>query len=829
MKPKLQEVIYLGISLGRGKMYNIKLENEYTTIIVKPGQDLKQRARETGEKFVGKTWASLLALWGLGLLWALSTFSQTTFAGPLAPTVSFTVPANGATGVAINAKIAVTFSEAMNPATIHRGTVALKQDGPHGRGGPEVIGTVSYTGVTATFTPAGNLAPNTAYTATVRRSVKDLAGDKLDSDFDWTFTTGATPDTTPPTVSFTVPANAATGVAVNQKIAAAFSEAMDPLTISPATFTLKQGTTVVAGTVTYAGVTATFDPLSNLAPHTAYTATVRRSVRDLTGNALATDFSWSFATGATPDTTPPTVSFTVPANAATGVAVNQKIAAAFSEVMDPLTISPATFTLKQGATPVAGTVTYAGVTATFSPLSALAPNTTYTATMTTGARDLAGNALASDFVWSFTTGATPNPPPPAVSFTVPSLTVNFAGVNFAGVTAAFAPDSAAANIGIVADAGTGVPISGNVAATFSEAMDPLTITTVTFTLKQGTTAVAGTVSYAGVTATFTPASFLAPLTVYTATITTGARDLAGNALATDFSWSFTTGVTPDTTPPTVSSTVPANAATGVAINQKIAAAFSEAMDPLTISTANFTLKQGTTVVAGTVSYAVVTATFTPGSALAPLTTYTATITTGARDLAGNAPATDFSWSFTTSATLDTTPPTVSSTVPASGATAAAINQTINVTFSKAMDPLTINTASLRVTGPGGTVITGIVGYEVTSKIATLIPASNLAPNAIYTATVTTGARDLAGNALAANFVWSFTTAATPGGQAPVVLGAAATFAVLAASTVTNTGATTLNGDLGLSPGTAVTGFPPGIVNGTIRSEEHTSELPVTVR
>jgi hypothetical protein len=147
----------------------------------------------------------------------------------------------------------------------------------------------------------------------------------------------------------------------------------------------------------------------------------------------------------------------------------------------------------------------------------------------------------------------------------------------------------------------------------------------------------------------------------------------------------------------------------------------------------------------------------------------------------------------------------------------AINQTINATFSEAMDPLTINTASLTVTGLGGTAITGIVGYDVTSKIATLTPASILAPNTVYTATVTTGARDLAGNALAANFVWSFTTAATPAGQAPVALGAASTFEILAGSTVTNTGATTVNGDLGLSPGTAVTGFPPGIVNGTIHA------------
>src|SRR5438067_172894 len=183
---------------------------------------------------------------------------------------------------------------------------------------------------------------------------------------------------------------------------------MDPLTITPGTFTLKQGATAVAGTVTYAGVTATFTPASALAPLTAYTATVTTGARDLAGNAQIGSASWRDRIDATADAIALTVSFTVPANAATRVAISQKSAAAFSESMDPLTITTVTFTLKQGTTAVAGTVSYAGVTATFNPLSTLAPNTTYTATVTTGARDLAGNALVSNFVWSFTTGATPD-------------------------------------------------------------------------------------------------------------------------------------------------------------------------------------------------------------------------------------------------------------------------------------------------------------------------------------------------------------------------------------------------------------------------------------
>jgi hypothetical protein len=288
--------------------------------------------------------------------------------------------------------------------------------------------------------------------------------------------------------------------------------------------------------------------------------------------------------------------------------------------MDPTTLTSATFTLNQGTAPVSGVVTYFGLVSTFTPANNLAANTLYTATITTGAKDLAGNALAVNYVWSFTTGAAPDITPPTVGSTVP-------------VTAAI-----------------DIALSSKPTATFSETMDPLTITASTFTLKQGTTSVPGVVTFTGLVATFAPAANLTYGTVYTATITTGAKDLAGNALASNYVWSFTTGAAPDVTPPTVLSTDPLNNATDVAINKVVALTFSEAIDPLTITSSTFVLKQGTTAVTGTVVYSAKTATFTPSVILLSGTVYTATVSTGVKDLAGNALATSTIWSFTTSST-----------------------------------------------------------------------------------------------------------------------------------------------------------------------------------
>jgi len=177
-----------------------------------------------------------------------------------------------------------------------------------------------------------------------------------------------------------------------------------------------------------------------------------------------------------------------------------------------------------------------------------------------------------------------------------------------------------------------------------------------------------------------------------------------------------------------------------------------------------------------------------------------------------------------SAPGDTVAPTVNSTNPANGAIGVAV---ITASFSEPMNASTITTTTFTVTGPGPTPVTGTVAYDASTQIARFTPSSALALSTAYTATITTGVRDVAGNALASNHVWSFTTAATSNSQASVVLGTAGTFAVLAGSTVTSTGATALTGDLGVSPGTAVTGFPPGTVTGTTHAGNATAATAMT--
>ena len=89
-----------------------------------------------------------------------------------------------------------------------------------------------------------------------------------------------------------------------------------------------------------------------------------------------------------------------------------------------------------------------------------------------------------------------------------------------------------------------------VTVTFSECMDPTTITAATFLVNDGSGNISGLVTYSDTTAAFAPTAILGHGTEYTTTLTTEAKDLADNALGAEYTWSFTTQLKVAMPPPT---------------------------------------------------------------------------------------------------------------------------------------------------------------------------------------------------------------------------------------------------------------------------------------
>jgi len=217
------------------------------------------------------------------------------------------------------------------------------------------------------------------------------------------------PDTTAPTVSSISPTDGATDIAISDSMKVTFNEPMDADTINTSSITLMDSNSVsVTGTVSMSGDIVTFNPQNNLAYSTTYTLNVTTSVTDVSGNALAEAQSVSFTTADEPDnsdTTAPTVSNVSPNDGSSDVAKDTTVSVEFSEAVDSATLATAFSLSTQSGDSVTGTLDVSGSTATFTPSSDLLASTTYVATVTTDAKDIAGNALASEEAWSFTTVA----------------------------------------------------------------------------------------------------------------------------------------------------------------------------------------------------------------------------------------------------------------------------------------------------------------------------------------------------------------------------------------------------------------------------------------
>ena len=509
-----------------------------------------------------------------------------------------------------------------------------------------------------------------------------------------------------PTATATAPPDRATDVSVSTKqVVATFSEPMNPLT-GGAKFALACAAPCVSPTGTAAfDITNTIATLTlkgvSLAPGTEYTASITGATSIATGLALENPLVWTFTTAGSPDVTAPSVTSTIPATTnpgpTLGTPVNSQIVASFTEDMAESAISGTSFTVTCASPCVspAGAVSYVASSrsAVFKPTAVLDPATTYTATITNAASDISGNPLASNYVWTFTTGATADSTRPAVILTVPATTLP-------GPTPGVATNTA-------------------ITAVFSEDMSPATIDGTSFTLTCALpcTNPSGAVSYVASsrTAVFSPATALSVDTVYTATVAASATDLASNALAGNqgslpassaYIWTFRTGAAGDTIAPTVTAQNPVNGAVGICTNKKIHVTFSEAMDPLTVTAATFTLKltNGGTTVTGGVTYDALTriATFIPTLPLigTPATSYTVTVVGGAsgvKDLAGNALAISKVTTFNTNASACASAPALGAAAPfgSFGGNATLTNDGLNTIIN---GDVGANAASSSITG-----------------------------------------------------------------------------------------------------------------------------------
>ncbi|HEX4955079.1 MAG TPA: Ig-like domain-containing protein [Thermoanaerobaculia bacterium] len=638
------------------------------------------------------------------------------------PAVAMITPAAGATGVPANSVVIVRFTEPLQASSVRSGVVRVLA------GASEVAGSVtrSADGLSVTFTPSPpGFEGLTLYTVQVS-GVRDLAGNLMAAPFASSFTTAVVVDTTRPTIVRTSPTSGQVSVPVNSPITVEFSERMDPATLVPANWTVREnvGFTNVAGMIQVdpEGRTASFVPNRPLAigrSHSVFLST--SGIKDAAGNLLTGTSSFSFTTAFVPDAERPILLASSPGDGAVGVPVNALVVLRFSEPVNSITLARG-FRVFAGAVQVPGSLALSDGNrrATFTSAAALSANALYSIVVSTDLTDLVGNPLDNPGTRGFQTGNAGDVTRPSVSSADP------------------------------ASGATGVGTDATITASFSEAINPITVTTSTFQVTHNVTGVLipGSVAVAanGRSATFTPAAPLEASTQHRFQLTNEITDLAGQQL-NFFSTAFTTAAGTDDQPPAVLALSPPDGAAAVPVNVRVSVRLSEPVAITSVNTAAITLATGGNAVPGAVSVSSdrLVLTFVPALPLAPSAPYSVAVG-GFTDRAGN-PVVPASASFTTAASgaNDTGRPTVMSVSPVNGATGVDVATSVIWTFNEPVDPTSVGLGSMPVTVDGfsgqlpGTY--GVAGAQVTFVPLAPLPANQrVRPQVNFD-----GVRDFAGN------------------------------------------------------------------------------------
>jgi len=660
-----------------------------------------------------------------------SSFTTAAGTDTTAPTVISVTPGNGATNIGLNAGVVLTFSKSLNRNTLNGNTLALLV-----RGSKVGIGiNVSADNRTVTLS-AGTLPASSTVTVVATTGVQDLSGNAL-ANFESSFTTAPSFDTTHPSVVTQRPGNGAQGVPLNTSVVLYVNDAMNASTVQGALHVSQNGV-LVSGTaqVSGNGQVVVFTPSVPWQNNALVQVFLDSTAQDVDGNNL-TGYQGSFRTAVDTSTVAPSVVSVSPSGS--GVATNVVIDIGFNETLNAGTVSTTTVSLLEdiGGLPVVPStvsVVGGGMIIQIVPNAPLAANTTYFVQLTTGLQGTNGLALPSiqDQV-SFTTGAgTDTVAPTIVSVSPPDGSVN-------------------------------VGDNAQIVVLFSKPVNPLTVSGGSIQLSGGgTTAVPDSISFSNSNQTvmLVPHAPLPDNTQMTLTIS-GVTDVAGNAVAPQTT-TFTTGAGPDVVAPAVVSETPFSGATGVPLNAVITLQTNEPIDPGTVNKNTFLIDDNTTGQGVAGSYSVSTdgqtISFLPNAPLAVSRSFSVIFSFGGiTDLSGNplGCAVLCNFSFTTGTVANTTGPSVVRVSPANGLTGVPINAQVVIQFSEPVDELTINQVTL--SGGGGTVtVSGALSNA--NQTLTLVPVVPLNTGTNYTVSVT-GVQDLSGNALTAPSTTTFTTGA----------------------------------------------------------------------
>jgi hypothetical protein len=612
---------------------------------------------------------------------------------------------NGETGVGVNVQPGVIFNKSIDPVSVNANTFQVLN------GATPLAGSFWFNSgdTRVEFIPNAPLPANTFLTMSLN-GVLDQVGNPVS--FSSTFTTGATPDITAPSIVWTsISSNGS--IPTNSVITVQFSEPMDA-----STFTASQpgvcsnfeiydtmGSWQCIGTTLTWNATQTvayLQPTTQLAAGRQYYIEVNGGT-DIAGNTVNGWSTYFYAEFTSATTAPAVINFN-PITGETGLGTNAIIEAQFSAPIDPTSIQPniaGNVTLSGGGSVVQFTpVMSSGNTVLqLVPSVPLAANTIYTLTIA-GVKDPAGNTVGT-IDSNFTTGPSYDMTPPWVVSIDPPVSCNSN------------PESC--------------PVYGtNVIPKilFNKPLNPIGVNTSYFQLDLNDTGqiipITVSLSANGLEVTFTPLIPLLPNTEYRFSNVNGGGSVDEDGNLDNLPWYyFNTGSGAVSAGPTVTIS-PLNAAIAIPLNAEVIANVSAPIDPTTVTQNSIQLLNGANPVAGTVNWInAQELTFAPASALAAGITYTVKVA-GFTDANGNA-VTPFSSSFTTGTLASAGGLTLSSANIANGATGISTTSKIILQFSQILDPATVNSNTLEIMN-GWNSNAGLAGtYAVSGNQVTFTP------------------------------------------------------------------------------------------------------------